>query len=307
MLPIGVSPRTQQVEKHGDEFKDRKKPVEQIEAAGAEIGAFQPPCAPAGAVVRGGAVDHPDEEAPEPRRDAEDAEADGAPDGLHAGGGLAVEELEQADEGGDVHHAQQEELRREPEHGHLGGGGAALGPAAALDCGSHGERHDVGREPDADPLQVRDAARVPCGAAQPRHDGAVVDHQDEHLEHDGDDEEARRRHVGGAEPGVHGPALLHRERQEQRDREVAQDGAHEDGKHPEDDLGLLHLRHRAQRPPPRVAVVHGRLVEEPFDSRAILISYVREVEGVISQSVHQRFLLDGAAGQGTMSHLPFGL
>jgi len=274
MVPVGVPPRAQQVEKQGDESEERKEPVEQIESAGAEAGAVEPPGARA--VARGDAVDHPDEDAPEPRRDAEDAEEDGAADGLHAGGGLAVEELEQADEGGDVHDAQQEELRRQPEHRHLGGGGAAMAPAARLHGRGDGERHDVGREPDADPLQVRDAPRVPRRAAQPRHDGAVVDHQDQHLEHDRDHEQARRRHVGAAQPGVHGPALLHRERQEQRDREVAQDGAHEDRQHPEDDLRLLHLRHRALRPPPRVAVVDGRFVQEPCFFWEELITRGRE-------------------------------
>ncbi|CAL4992546.1 unnamed protein product [Urochloa decumbens] len=243
-MPVGVHPRTQEVENQGDESKQREKPVEEIEAAGVEAGTIEPPGARP-ATVRGGAVDHLDEEAPEPRRDAEDAEEHGAPDGLHAGGGLAVEELEQADEGGDVHHAQQEELRRQPEHRHLGGGGGAPAPAAAFHRGGHGERHDAGREPDADALQVRDAAGVARRASQPRHHGAVVGHQEQHLEHDGDDEEARRRDAGGAEPGVHGPALLHGEGEEQRDREVAQDGAHEEGHHAEDDLGLLHLRHRA--------------------------------------------------------------
>ena len=116
-MPVGVVPCAQHVERQGDE---REQAVEEVEPAGVEAGAAQPPGAPAAA--RGGAVDHPDEGAPELRRGAEDAEEDGTADGLHAGGGLAVEELEQADEGGDVHHAQQEELRRQPEHRHRRGG-----------------------------------------------------------------------------------------------------------------------------------------------------------------------------------------
>ena len=111
---------------------------------------------------------------------------------------------------------------------------------------------------------MRDAAGVPRRAAQPRHRGAVVGDQDEHLEDDGDDEEARRRDAGAAETGVHGPALLHGEGEEQRERDVGEDGAEEDGQHAEDDLGLLHLRHRAHRPRPPVAVVHGSLVKEPY-------------------------------------------
>ncbi|WVZ89185.1 hypothetical protein U9M48_035618 [Paspalum notatum var. saurae] len=277
-MPVGVPPRTDNIEKQGDESKERKKPVEQVEAAGVEAGAVQPPAAPA--VARGGAVDHLDEEAPEPRRDAEDAEEDGAADGLHAGGGLAVEELEQADEGSDVHHAQQKELRRQPEHRHLRGCRGAPAPAPAFHHGRHRQRHHVGCEPDADALQVRDAARVPRRTAQPRHHRAVIYHQDQHLEHDRDHEEARRRHVGGAEAGVHGRALLHREGEEQWDREVAEDRADEDGQHAQDDLDLLHLRHRAQRPAPRrVTLLYGRLVKEPFNEAR---------QQVVSQSLHLR-------------------
>jgi len=110
---------------------------------------------------------------------------------------------------------------------------------------------------------VRDAAGAPRHAAQPWHNGAVVGDQGEHLEDDRDDEEARRRDAGAAEAGVHGPALLHGEGEEQRDGDVAEDGAEEDGHHAEDDLGLFHLRHGAQRPRPLVAVVHRRLVQKP--------------------------------------------
>ncbi|RLM99794.1 hypothetical protein C2845_PM06G13190 [Panicum miliaceum] len=231
-MSIGVPPCAEQVEKEGDEREHGEEPVEQIEAAGVEVGAVEPAMAPT--LARGGVADHLDEEAPQPRRNAEDAEDDGAADGLHAGGGLAVEELEQADEGGDVHHAQREELRREPEHRHRRGAhGRRAPPAAALHHGGHGERHDAGREPDAHALQVRDASGVPRRAAQPRQGGAVVGDQDEHLEDDGDDEEARRRDAGAAEAGVHGPALLHGEGEEQRDRDVAEDGAEEDGQHAE--------------------------------------------------------------------------
>ncbi|CAL5097777.1 unnamed protein product [Urochloa decumbens] len=242
-MSVGVPPRAEQVEKEGDEGEHGEEPVEQVEAAGVKVCTVEPPMSMAAAAARGGVVDHLDEQATEPRRGAEDAEHDGAADGLHPGRRLAVEELEEPDEGGHVHDAQQEELRREPEHRHLGG---AHAPAAAFHDGGDSERQDAGREPDAHALQVRDAAGVARGAAQPRHDRAVVDDQDDYLEDDGDDEEARRRDAGAAEAGVHGAALLHGQGEEQRDRDVAEDGAEEDGRHAQDDLGFLHLRHRAQ-------------------------------------------------------------
>ena len=138
-MSIGVPPCAEQVETEGDEPEHGEEPVEEIEAAGVEVGAVEPAMAPT--LARGGAVDHLDEEAPQPRRGAEDAEEDGAADGLHAGGGLAIEELEQADEGGDVHHAQQEELRRQPEHRHRPPAGGA--PAAGLHRGGHGARFSL--------------------------------------------------------------------------------------------------------------------------------------------------------------------
>jgi len=263
-MPIGVAPRAEHVETERDEPQHGEQPVEEIEAAGVEVGAAEPPMA---STASGDVVDHLDKQAAEPRRDAEDAEDDGAADGLHAGGHLAVEELEQADEGGDVQDAEEDELRRQPERRH---GRPAAPPASAalvLDHGGRGDGQDAGGEPDPRALQVRDAAGVPRRAPQPRHDGAVVDQKDEDLDRHGDDGEARRRDGDAAEPGVHGPCLLHGEREQQRERDVGEDGGEEDGNHAKDGLGLLHLRHRAQRPRPRVAVVHRRLVKEPWTEK----------------------------------------
>jgi len=149
-VSVDVTPRAEQVEEEGYQPKHGEEPViKQIEAAGIEVRAVEPAVAPT--TVCGGVVDHLDEEAPKPRRHAEDAEDNGTTDGLHAGGGLAVEELEQADEGGDVHDAQEEELRDQPEHGHRRGGGHRPA-AAALHHGGHGERHDAEHEPDAHAL-----------------------------------------------------------------------------------------------------------------------------------------------------------
>ena len=215
-MSIGVPPRAQQVEEEGDDPEHGEHPVEEVEAAGVQAGPVEPPAA-----ARGGVVDHLDEQAAQPGPDAEHAEDDGAADGLDARRRLAGEELEQAEEGGDVHDADREVLRRQQERRH--GRGARHGgapPAAALDRGGRGESGGAGQEAHAHALQVRDAAGIARRAAQPtaRH-GAVVRHlQDEHLEREGDDEEAPRRDAEGVEAGVHGPALRHGEGEEQRER-----------------------------------------------------------------------------------------
>ena len=70
-MSIGVPPCAEQVETEGDEPEHGEEPVEEIEAAGVEVGAVEPAMAPT--LARGGVVDHLDEEAPQPRRGAEDA------------------------------------------------------------------------------------------------------------------------------------------------------------------------------------------------------------------------------------------
>jgi hypothetical protein len=84
IVPVSVKPRAEQVEQQGHKRKHREEPVEQVQAAGDEGGAVEPPVVPAAGLRH--AVDHRDQQAPVPRRDAEHAEDDGAADGPHAGG-----------------------------------------------------------------------------------------------------------------------------------------------------------------------------------------------------------------------------
>ena len=63
IMPIGVAPRAEHVETERDEPQHCKEPVEEIEAAGVEVGAAEPPmAAPAAATTTasGDVVDHLD-------------------------------------------------------------------------------------------------------------------------------------------------------------------------------------------------------------------------------------------------------
>ncbi|BAF14791.1 Os04g0441700 [Oryza sativa Japonica Group] len=200
-------------------------------------------------------------------------------EGLHAGAArLLVEELDEPHGGEHLRHAEHEELRHDPQHGHrprrraAGGQGQVAAPVLDGGGGDHGERH--GAEAHADPLERGDPGPRPCGAPHERDEEELV-RRDERQQHGvGDGLQRRRRDAergaGAAERGVHGAPLLHRERLQLRQHGVEDDGAREDGRHGEERLGLPHLGRRAQ--PPRALRLRvrpllrrpdARLVQEP--------------------------------------------
>jgi len=205
----------------------RDNTVEEIKVAAVEVLPLQPP---RGTAAVGDPVHQPHQQRAQQRRHPGLAPEEGHADGLHAVGRLAGEELEQPHEGGGVGHADQEELRRQPEDGDLAAGRHRVLPLP-LDHRRDGRGDGRGQEAHGDALQLRDPARVPRAPPHQRHQHPVVGHQHQRLEDGRDDEEHRRVDVHLPQLRVRRHALLDGERDQQRRRYVRHRRAEDERQH----------------------------------------------------------------------------
>jgi len=177
--------------------------------AAVEVLPLQPP---RGAAAVGDPVHQPHQQRAQQRGHPGLAPEERHADGLHAVGRLGGEELEQPREGGGVLHADQEELRRQPEEGDVAAGRRHRVLPLPLDDRRDGRGDGRGQEAHGDALQLRDASRVARAPPQQRHEEPVVGHQHQRLEDGGDDEEHRGVHVHLPQLRVRRRALLDGER-----------------------------------------------------------------------------------------------
>jgi hypothetical protein len=272
-----VPPGTEQVAAEVEHAEHGEHPVEEVQPILVEVVVSEPPSA---TVPRRDPVDQRDEHRAEVEPERVGTVRERREEGLHAGARLLVEELDEPHGGEHLRHAEDEELRHDPEDGHLAAlrGGV---PAPALDVGRRDHREREGGEADADALERGDPGPGAREALHERDEEELVgrDERQQQGVRDGlqrrgrDAERARARR----ERRVHGAALLHRERLQLREHGVEDDGAREDGRHGEERLCLLHLGHRAQ--PPRALRLRVRplrrcrdacLVQEPSKTRQLI-------------------------------------
>ncbi|WVZ71876.1 hypothetical protein U9M48_020408 [Paspalum notatum var. saurae] len=253
LVPLGDVDEDEQVDgaEHGEQ------PVEVVEPADVDV--LRQPRRPARGVVPRGGVHGGVERG---RHEAAEPAGDGGVRGAHAAHGvgrLLVQELEQRDEAEHLGHADEAVLDEQPvgaevRHGREEEGQVAVPdgvPAAvALEDPRPGDGEHGEEEAQPDALQLGRAVRVAREAPGQRREGLVVERQDEEDGEAGEDGHARHREVQRRHAGVERVGLLHRQREELGEHHAQHHRARRHGKQPQQDLDLLHLRHRAQ--PPRV-------------------------------------------------------